>query len=59
VGLGWIEYTLPIKVHCHRWIQLSVEANKRSIDMVCFYLFKYLNLTQYNYNNIVNLLFEL
>ncbi|RGB29349.1 hypothetical protein C1646_672522 [Rhizophagus diaphanus] len=32
-GLGWIEYTLPIKVHCNRWIQLSIEANKGSIDM--------------------------
>ncbi|GBC33886.2 hypothetical protein GLOIN_2v1871094 [Rhizophagus irregularis DAOM 181602=DAOM 197198] len=32
-GLGWIEYTLPIKVHCNRWIQLSIEVNKGSIDM--------------------------
>ncbi|PKY44307.1 TPR-like protein [Rhizophagus irregularis] len=32
-GLGWIEYTLPIKVHCNRWIQLSIEVNKGSVDM--------------------------
>ncbi|GBC01719.1 hypothetical protein RclHR1_04300001 [Rhizophagus clarus] len=37
-GLGWIEYTLPVKVHCHRWIRLSIEVNKGSIDMQIDYV---------------------
>ncbi|GBB84806.1 hypothetical protein RclHR1_11380004 [Rhizophagus clarus] len=37
-GLGWIEYTLPIRVHCHRWIQLSIKASKGSIDMQIDYV---------------------
>ncbi|GES80282.1 hypothetical protein GLOIN_2v1871094 [Rhizophagus clarus] len=35
---SWIEYTLPIKVDCHQSIQLSIEANKGSIDMQIDYV---------------------